>query len=54
MIEILDDLDVLYQGNLDLTTVEMGGVALGAPDEVSAVPRLNGELIHQGWGVYGR
>ncbi|MFF8504168.1 hypothetical protein ACF07L_26460 [Streptomyces anulatus] len=31
MIEILDNLDVLYQPHLDLTTIEVGGVALGAP-----------------------
>ncbi|WP_406241134.1 hypothetical protein [Streptomyces anulatus] len=31
MIEILDNLDVLYRPHLDLTTIEVGGVALGAP-----------------------
>ncbi|MFJ6807839.1 hypothetical protein ACIQRK_17700 [Streptomyces anulatus] len=31
MIEVLDDLDVLYQPHLDLTTIEVGGVALGTP-----------------------
>ncbi|MET9879621.1 hypothetical protein ABZZ36_34140 [Actinacidiphila glaucinigra] len=30
MIEILDDLDVLSRPHLDLATVEMGGIALGA------------------------
>ncbi|MFF9914909.1 hypothetical protein [Streptomyces sp. NPDC013457] len=37
MIEILDNLDVLYEPHLDLTTVEMGGIALGAP--ANRVPR---------------
>ncbi|MEU2509224.1 hypothetical protein ABZ621_31555 [Streptomyces sp. NPDC007863] len=37
MIEILDNLDVLYQPQLDLATVEMGRVALGAP--AAGVPR---------------
>ncbi len=37
MIEILDNLDVQYQPHLDLTTVEMGRVALGAP--AVSVPR---------------
>ncbi|WP_097956003.1 MULTISPECIES: hypothetical protein [Streptomyces] len=31
MIEILDDLDVLYRPHLDLTTIEVGGVAVGTP-----------------------
>ncbi|MFJ9417827.1 hypothetical protein ACIRPT_27255 [Streptomyces sp. NPDC101227] len=31
MIEILDNLDVLSRAHLDLTTVEMGGIALGEP-----------------------
>ncbi|MEW1903764.1 MULTISPECIES: hypothetical protein [unclassified Streptomyces] len=37
MIEILDDLDVLLQPYIDLTTVGMGGTALGAP--ATDVPR---------------
>ncbi|MFH9299091.1 hypothetical protein [Streptomyces sp. NPDC017520] len=37
MIELLDNLDVLYERHLDLTTVEMGGVALGVP--AISVPR---------------
>ena len=37
MIEILDNLDMLSQPHLDLTTVEMGGVALGA--SATSVPR---------------
>ncbi|WP_228182665.1 hypothetical protein [Streptomyces anulatus] len=31
MIEILDNLDVLSRPHLDLTTIEVGGVALGTP-----------------------
>ncbi|GGS39902.1 hypothetical protein Snoj_00320 [Streptomyces nojiriensis] len=37
MIEILDNLDVLSRPHLDLTTVEMGGTALGAP--ATSIPR---------------
>ncbi|WP_344438500.1 hypothetical protein [Kitasatospora nipponensis] len=37
MIEILDNLDLLCQSHLDLATVEMGGIALGAP--AARVPR---------------
>ncbi|MEY2248354.1 hypothetical protein AB8A21_36435 [Streptomyces sp. BF23-18] len=39
MIEILDNLDVLYRPRLDLTTVEMNGIALGEP--ATSVPRLS-------------
>jgi hypothetical protein len=37
MIEILDNLDMLSLPHLDLTTVEMGGITLGAP--TARVPR---------------
>ncbi|MEU6234767.1 hypothetical protein [Kitasatospora sp. NPDC047058] len=37
MIEILDNLDVLSRPHLDLTTVAMNGIALGAP--AAGVPR---------------
>ncbi|MFF8729376.1 hypothetical protein ACF073_23175 [Streptomyces sp. NPDC015171] len=37
MIEILDNLDILSRPRLDLTTVELGGVALGAA--ATSVPR---------------
>ncbi|MET8137042.1 hypothetical protein [Streptomyces sp. NPDC005251] len=37
MIEILDNLDILSRPHLDLTTVEMGGIALGTP--ATSVPR---------------
>ncbi|MFF8535103.1 hypothetical protein ACF07B_24720 [Streptomyces sp. NPDC015532] len=39
MIEILDNLDLLYRPHLDLTTVEMNGIALGEP--ATSVPRLS-------------
>ena len=39
MIEILDNLDLLSRPHLDLTAVEMDGIALGAP--AAGVPRLS-------------
>lgn len=42
MTEILDNPDLLSRAYLDLATLEMGGVALGAP--VSDVPR--GRVLH--------
>jgi hypothetical protein len=37
VIEILDNLDVLYQPRLDLAAIGMGGIAMGAP--ATSVPR---------------